>query len=161
MTLRTHPEFSIWDWKNYSEQKKVDLDAFIKKHREKGAKFYVGTDSQNHPKKKACVFTSALIAYTMGFGGSIITHSDKLPIIENLRERLLMEAMRSLEVAWYLNTKIPQENVITIHLDVNENVIFKSGKYKDELVGLIMAQGFSVSHKPHSWAASSVADRRC
>ena len=158
MALRTHPDFETWDWRTYSEHKKADLNEFIKIHSEKGARFYVGTDSQ---QKSSCVFTTALIAYTMGHGGSIITHSDKLPLIDNLRERLLMEAMRSLEVGWHLNSMISPEDIITIHVDVNENIKFKSGKYKDELVGLVMAQGFEVSHKPHSWAASSVADSRC
>lgn len=159
MERRTHPEFSTWNWKTYTNHNKADINHFVEKH--KMADFYIGTDSQNHSKKKSCVFTTALIAYTMGRGGSILTHTDSLPLITNLRERLLMEAMRSLEVAWYLNTMISSEVVVSIHLDVNENLKYKSGKYKDELVGLIMAQGFKVSHKPHSWAASSVADSRC
>ena len=156
---RTHPNFSEWNWKTYSDQKIYSIEDFVEEN--KNASFYIGTDSQNHRKRNACVFTSALIAYEMGKGGKILTHSDKLPVIDNLRERLLMEAMRSLEVAWFLHPKIPSEAVVSIHLDVNDNLKFKSGKYKDELVGLIMAQGFEVTHKPNSWAASSVADSRC
>jgi len=148
-----------WKWRRYDGKRKADLDAFIEEH--KNDMFFIGTDSQNYSKKNQCVFTSALIAYKMRKGGAIITHRDRTPLMPALRQRLLSEAMRSLEVAWYLDQKVPSKSIIGIHLDVNSNLKYKSGQYKDELVGLIMAQGFAALVKPDAWASSKVADSRC
>jgi predicted RNase H-related nuclease YkuK (DUF458 family) len=94
-------------------------------------------------------------------GGTIIIHKDYVSFMDALRQRLLMEAMRSLEVAWYLDKRVSKENIIEVHLDVNRSLKYKSGKYKDELVGLIMGQGFKCLVKPDSFAASIAADRKC
>ena len=148
-----------WKWRQYDGKHKADLDEFIAKHR--NDLFFIGTDSQSYSKKNVTVFTTALIAYTMHKGGSVILHRDRVPRMEHLRQRLLMEAMRSLEIAWYLNERIPSESLIGIHLDVNQSLKYKSGQYKDELVGLVVGQGFKALVKPDSWAANSVADSRC
>lgn len=163
-----YPPFSQWVWKSYDGKKNRNIDEFIKQHED--AQFYIGTDSQQ--RKDKCVFTTVLIGYRMGRGGAIILHSDKTSKYESLRQRLLMEAMRSLELAWYLDGKIPSDTFMAIHLDVNENLKWKSAKYKGELVGMVMAQGFvsgrdkysksnrRVFWKPDAWAANSVADRK-
>lgn len=155
-----YPPFAEWKWKRYDGHKKADIDEFIETHRNE--MFFIGTDSQNYLKrKKICVFTTVLIAYKMGKGGAIITHTDRVACLDSLRQRLLLEAMRSLETAWYLDSKVASENIIGIHLDVNSNLRYKSAKYKDELVGLVAAQGFNALVKPDAWAASSVADSKC
>jgi predicted RNase H-related nuclease YkuK (DUF458 family) len=151
--------FENWKWKTYTG-KKYDIDEFIKENN--SSKFFIGTDSQNYSKKNGrCVFTTVLIAYEKGRGGKVLTHTDTKPFMSHLRQRLLIEAMRSLECAWYLSSKLPEDNVLTIHLDVNENLRYKSSKYKDELVGMVMGQGFNAVWKPNSWASSSVADSKC
>ena len=166
--MNEYPLFSQWVWRAYDGKKSRDLDEFVKLNSD--AQFYIGTDSQQHGAK--CTFTTVLIAYRMGKGGAIILHSDKTPRYPALRQRLLMEAMRSLELAWYLDRKISADTFMAIHLDVNDNLKWKSGKYKDELVGMVMGQGFvsgrdktSLSNrrvywKPDAWAANSVADRK-
>lgn len=154
-----YPPFATWKWKSYDGTQDVDVNEFV--NRNLGADFYVGTDSQNYRKgKRSCVYTSVLVAYRKGKGGNVILHSDKTAYQEHLRLRLLTEAMRSLETAWFLSGLIPKNNIVTIHLDVNDSLKYKSGQYKDELVGMIMAQGFKCAHKPYSWAASGVADAK-
>jgi predicted RNase H-related nuclease YkuK (DUF458 family) len=160
MSLKNeYPSFDTWKWKNYDETKVVSIKDFVEEHIH--SDFYIGTDSQNYKKKKGCcTFTTALVAYNKGKGGSVILHSDTTGYMQHLRQRLLIEAMRSLESAWFLSSLLPEDRVITIHLDVNENTKYKSSKYKDELVGMVMAQGFKCAHKPYSWAASGVADAK-
>ena len=151
--------FSEWKWQRYEGRKSANLDEFIEKNL--SCSFFVGTDSQ--VVSRATVFTTALIAYNVGKGGTIIVHTDKAERMDQgqLRQRLMMETFRSLETAWYLDTKIPTESVISIHLDVNDSLTYKSNKYRDELVGLVMGQNFKPLTKPNSWASSSVADSRC
>lgn len=151
--------FETWQWRNYDGKKAVSVDEFIESH--KGDIFFIGTDSQNYSKKHACIFTTVLIGYKMRHGGSVIIHRDKVPFMDALRQRLLMEAMRSLEAAWYLDKQISDKSVIGIHLDVNKNLKFKSAKYKDELVGLVVSQGFLCSVKPDAFAVSCTADKKC
>lgn len=152
--------FETWKWTSYDGLRSVEISDFIKQNSENH--FFIGTDSQNYfGVKEVCVFTSVLIAYRLGRGGSVITAIDRCSTIQSLRQRLVLEAMRSLDVAWYLAKRIPNEQIIGIHLDVNNNLKFKSGQYKDELVGLIMAQGFRALVKPDSWAATNVADSKC
>lgn len=154
-----YPEFSSWEWKSYDGTQKVDIQNFIKSNLD--ADFYIGTDSQNYQRgKKHCIFTTVVVAYRKGRGGSIVLHTDKTNYMEHLRQRLLLEAMRSLETGWCVEKLIKKNSIVTIHLDVNENLKYKSAQYKDELVGLVMAQGFKAQWKPYSWAASGVADSK-
>ena len=158
---RSYAPFSEWVWKSFDGKRKVSIDEFIETHKE--AFFMVGTDSQNYSKNSVCKFTSVLIAYRRGCGGAVIMSTDKVPFMDKtrLRQRLLLEAMRSLEVAWHLDSKINNKSIIQVHLDVNPNLKWRSSKYKEELVGLVAAQGFQYVIKPDSFAASGVADKRC
>ena len=151
--------FKEWKWVDYSGTKTLNIEQFISDNKDRY--FFIGTDSQNYSKKRQTIFTTALISYKIRSGGLVALHKDKIPMVEHLRQRLLMEAMRSLEVAWFLDQKVDKKNIIGIHLDVNESLKFKSGKYKEELIGLIAAQGFNCIIKPDAWAASKVADSRC
>jgi hypothetical protein len=151
-----YPPFHEWDWRCYDGTRIVDPDEFIKQYKER--EFFIGTDSQVYSKRT--VYTTVLIAYERGRGGLILVHSDKTETPPSLRQRLLMEAMRSLEAAFFVNQRVPSQSSIAVHLDVNSNLKWKSGQYKDELVGMIAAQGFNCTCKPNSWAASSAADRK-
>ena len=156
---KDYPEFASWEWQTYTGHSHTTIQAFLDAHRD--AEFFIGTDSQNYRKKKrVCVFTTVLIAYHRGKGGQIIMHTDTTPYMEHLRQRLMLEAMRSLETAWFIDGLIKPTTPICIHLDVNANLRYKSSQYKDELVALIMAQGYRAAHKPYAWASSSVADSK-
>ena len=156
---REYRPFSEWTWKNYDGDKNVSVDEFISNHMEDF--LIIGTDSQNYSKKRICVFTSVLIAYKLYKGGSVILHRDRVPYIDSIRHRLLLEAMRSLEVAWHVDSRVSDKNIIEVHLDINANLKYRSAQYKSELVGLIASQGFACVIKPHAFAASGIADRKC
>jgi predicted RNase H-related nuclease YkuK (DUF458 family) len=151
-----YPDFQDWIWKNY-DKKEVELFKFLKSNENKT--FYIGTDSDASIKRYT-PFTTVIVAHA-GRGGCMVTHTDRVPYMDNLRQRLLMEAFRSLETAWFVDSIIQDKSLINIHLDVNSNLKYKSSKYRDELVGLIVAQEFNAHIKPYSWAATSVADKYC
>lgn len=168
----SYPEFKTWKWGSFSEPNRIaDIEEFVLLNSSRGMEFHIGSDSKmygNHTN-----FVTALIAHEKSKGGQIIIHQDKTVKSPSLRQRLIMEAMRTMEVAWYLDSIIDDNVKIRLHIDVNDELKFKSGQYKEELVGMIMGQGYSsyesdaidncdkiVFWKPHSWAASTVADRR-
>ena len=45
------------------------------------------------------------------------------------------------------------------HIDANPVETHRSSRYVQELVGLVVSQGFRAVIKPESWAASRAADR--
>jgi predicted RNase H-related nuclease YkuK (DUF458 family) len=46
-----------------------------------------------------------------------------------------------------------------VHIDANPVERHKSSAYVQDLVGLVVSQGFRAVIKPDSWAASRAADR--
>ena len=52
----------------------------------------------------------------------------------------------------------PSKDDLTIHVDANPNVKFKSSRYVKELTSLVVSQGFHAVLKPDSWCASHCAD---
>lgn len=156
--IYAYPPIEDWKWKSYDGMKEVNVDKFIKEHIED--EFYIGTDSQVHGKHTK--FTTALIAYRRGTGGFIICYTQRTQEKGHMRPRLFSEAMRSLTAAYYLDTKIPPEVVINIHLDVNGSSDHKSNSCKEEIVGMIVGQGkrYRPHWKPDAWGSSSAADRK-
>ena len=153
-----YPQFDTWTWRKY-DGTPYDFNQFVEENKDNDI-FFIGTDSHN--KGKRATFTTAVVAYKKGGrGGRIIFHTDRTDAVPSVRQRLLFEAMRSLECGWVLNEKIGAEVDISVHLDINSNLHFESAKYKEELVGLIVSQGFTVGNKPGAWAASKIAHNRC
>jgi len=169
--------FEDWKWTHYTNDTETTIKDFVSRYPK--AELYVGTDSQKHSTKKKkgqkhWKFTTCLVAYTRRKGGNAILSSDIVDVPQHLtgrltneqrlpvlRQRLLNEASRSLQVAWHLNEIISGDQIITIHLDVNSNLKWDSARYKDELVGYVTAQGFNCEIKPNAPAASWAADGRC
>jgi len=48
---------------------------------------------------------------------------------------------------------------LTVHIDANPVVTHKSSAHVQELVGLVVGQGFKAAIKPEAWAATHCADR--
>ena len=171
----SYDSFDKWVWQKYETNHTLDLDEFISENRD--CLFFIGSDSQNYPKSKKCVFTTVLVAYRMGKGGRIARYVDKRPMIpvEALSARLTVETQRSIELCRYLEEKLLDfsvadevgnddcytNNIVGISIDVNADEKFKSGRYKDMLVGMVLAYGFECFVKPNAWASSKVADNKC
>jgi predicted RNase H-related nuclease YkuK (DUF458 family) len=154
--LYDYPPVEEWIWRSCDGQDSANVDQFIAKHI--GEEFFVGTDS--HVYGKTVKFCTALIAWNRGKGACMIYSPQKTPAGKSLRQRLLSEALRSLSFAYYLDARIPSDAVIGIHLDVNENIKYESAEWKEQLVGMIVAQGdrYRASWKPNAWAAMTAAD---
>jgi len=120
---------------------------------------YVGSDSQVHRKIKKIVYTTCIILYKKGKGGKIFLSKEKDRRPSSLREKLTMEVWRSIETAFKVYPLLPKNAELVIHIDVNKNKKFKSNAYLQELVGMVVGQGFKVVAKPSAWAAQSVADK--
>lgn len=113
---------------------------------------HVGTDSLQ--TGRFTQFVTVLVILTPMKGGRVAYVREVVPRINSLRERLNKEVWRSLDVAMNL----PDSLDLTIHIDANPSEKHMSSKYLQELVGLVVGQGFKALWKPDSWAATHAAD---
>jgi hypothetical protein len=75
----------------------------------------------------------------------------------NLSKRLLRETSESIDIAYNIKKNFKNANV-TIHSDINEDSKFKSGKFKNMIIGYVNGCGFDCVIKPNSFVASGIAD---
>ena len=119
---------------------------------------YVGTDS--NPSKVPLVIAATVAFIYPSNGGNY--YWSRTTIGKNrsidLYERLFCEVQVSCNIALKIKEKYPDID-ITVHLDINSDSKFASGKYADQFMKLVKAFGFIPIIKPRSWAASSIADK--
>lgn len=141
-------------WKSLSGGKVEDIKALVRDACRHGQELHIGTDSLQ--TGRFTQFVTVVITHTPGKGGRVVYTREVVSRINSLRERLFKEVWRSCEVAMDLSEVAP--GGITVHVDANPDEKHMSSKYVQELVGLVMGQGFKHLIKPDSWAASHAAD---
>jgi predicted RNase H-related nuclease YkuK (DUF458 family) len=119
---------------------------------------YVGTDSKVKKKDKKVIYATCIVIYKKGKGGKILISKERKNLPNSLRERLAIEVWRSIEISMELNKVLPDVQIV-VHVDVNQSPKFKSGDFCQELVSMVVGQGFKCLVKPEAWAAQSVADK--
>ncbi len=119
---------------------------------------HVGTDAQKVDRR--IEFVTCVVVLTPGKGGRVFyTRVRKTPRdVQSLRQKLFTEAWLSVETAMELNPQIPDSTPLVVHLDVNPDRRWASSRHINEVVGLVVGQGFEVLLKPDAWAASHAAD---
>ena len=144
-----------------SAGRSVDLAETIRNHLSDGFDhaLYVGTDSHIHGDVKKTKYSTAVVLHKKGKGGVAFSSSAFECRLASLRERLANETWRSVEVALALTEVFGDKLEIVVHIDCNKDKKFKSGKYSEELIGMVTGQGFRCVIKPDAFAAQSVADR--
>jgi len=142
-------------WKTLSGDKITNIEEFVSDcvKANGGEKIvHVGTDSLQ--TGRFTQFVTVLVVLTPMKGGRVAYTRDVVPRIASLRERLNKEVWKSLDVAMNL----PESLDLTVHIDANPSEKHMSSKYLQELVGLVVGQGFKALWKPDSWAATHAAD---
>jgi uncharacterized protein len=120
----------------------------------------VGSDSQKI-RPDVYDFVSALIVHRVGSGGIYFYSRDIVERKISLKERIYMEATRSLEmgetfVSFFKTNGIAKYD-IQIHVDIGHNG--ETREMINEVMGMIRGSGYDVKIKPDSFGASKVADR--
>jgi uncharacterized protein len=141
-------------WRTLSKEKIDDIVEFVRAETKDGQTLHIGTDSLQTGRYTQ--FVTVVVILKPGKGGRVAFAREATTKPMSLRERLFKEAWRSVELALSLNTVVPGE--ITIHVDANPEERYMSNKYIQELVGLVVGNGFKALIKPDSWAATHCAD---
>lgn len=106
-------------------------------------------------------YVTVVVLHRPTKGGRVFICSERIARIRELRERLWREAYRSVQLAMELSSPpdgLEAISVDEVHIDANVDPRHKSSKYVEELVGLVMGQGFRAVVKPEAFAASHIAD---
>lgn len=141
-------------WRTISEQKIPDIVEFVKEAAAKGEIVHIGTDSLQ--TGRFTQFVTVVAVLNPGKGGRAAYSREVVPRINSLRERLLKEVWKSVELGLELHPHVPGD--LTIHIDANPVVTHKSSAYIQELTGMVVGNGFKAFIKPDSWCATHAAD---
>jgi len=141
-------------WRTISDVAVPDIEQFVAEASASGQEVHIGTDSLQ--KGKVTQFVSVIAVLNPPKGGRAVYTQKIVPRIKSLRERLMQEVWLSVELGLRLSPKIKGD--LTVHIDANANAKFMSSRYLQELVGLVVSQGFRALWKPDSWAATHCAD---
>jgi len=130
--------------------------------REKNAghvlKACIGTDSQ--VKGKITEFATVIVFIRKGKGGFMYIHNEISKQKMSVKERMLTEVAKSIDVAYSLCNIFSRYNVdMEVHADINTNPNFKSNDALKEAMGYILGMGFAFKAKPHAFASSSCANK--
>jgi predicted RNase H-related nuclease YkuK (DUF458 family) len=141
-------------WKTLNEVRVPDILAFVREASRNGQAVHVGTDSLQ--AGRLTQFVTVVVILTPTKGGRVAYQREMVPRIPSLRERLLKEVWKSVDLGLQFSPIVQGD--LTVHIDANPVVAHKSSQYVQELVGLVVGQGFKALIKPESWAATHAAD---
>ena len=121
-------------------------------------KVCIGTDSQ--VKGAATEFATVIVFIRKCKGGFMYIHNEVSKQKLGIKERMLLEVAKSVEVAYSLCRLFTIYDVdMEVHADINTNPQFKSNDALKEAMGYIMGMGFAFKAKPHAFASSNCANK--
>jgi len=121
-------------------------------------KVYIGTDSQ--VKQSVTEFATVIVFLREKNGGFMFIHNEKTNQTLHIKERMLLEVSKSVEIAYSLCDLFIEHDVeMEVHADINTNSQFKSNEALKDAMGYIMGMGFAFKAKPDSFASSCCADK--
>ncbi|GAC1417580.1 MAG: ribonuclease H-like YkuK family protein [Flavisolibacter sp.] len=121
-------------------------------------KVCIGTDSQ--VKGQETEFATVIVFLREGRGGFMFIHNERTRQKFTIKERMLVEVAKSIEIAYDLCNLFTFYNVeMEVHADINTNPHFKSNDALKEAMGYILGMGFAFKAKPEAFASSSCANK--
>ena len=132
----------------------------LKREREAGheMKVCIGTDSQ--VKGKGTEFATVIVFIRKGKGGFMYIHNEATKQRMSIKQRMLMEVSKSIDVAYALCNIFSRYGVdMEVHADINTNPNFKSNDALKEAMGYIVGMGFAFKAKPEAFASSNCANK--
>ncbi|WP_353185081.1 ribonuclease H-like YkuK family protein [Parapedobacter lycopersici] len=121
-------------------------------------KVCIGTDSQ--VKSGTTEFATVIVFVREKKGGFMYIHQDRTSVKMTIKERMLAEVQRSIEIAYPLCDLLDRYDVdLEVHADINTNPMFKSNQALHDAMGYILSMGFVFKAKPEAFASSACANK--
>lgn len=153
------------NWRTFSGEPimlsiKDAVEETIKRERAAGHKLKVciGTDSQ--VRSAETEFATVIVFLREKRGGFMFIHNEKSKQPYSIKERMLVEVAKSIEIAYELCNLFTEYDVdMEVHADINTNPQFKSNEALREAMGYILGMGFAFKAKPEAFASSCCANK--
>ena len=121
-------------------------------------KVCIGTDSQ--VRGEEIHFATVIVFLRERKGGFMFIHQELSKKTMSLRERMITEVGKSVDVAYALCGILDKYNVeLEVHADINTDPYFQSNIALREAMGYILGMGFIFKAKPDAFASSNCADK--
>lgn len=121
-------------------------------------KLCIGSDSQVRGNRVE--FATVVVFLREKKGGFMFIRNEKSVGVMSIKERMIMEVAKSVEVAYGLCDLLDKYGVeLEVHADINTDPSFKSNSALKEAMGYILGMGFVFKAKPEAFASSYCADK--
>jgi predicted RNase H-related nuclease YkuK (DUF458 family) len=136
------------------------VEATILREKELGnrLKVCIGTDSQI--RGGIIEFATVIVFLREKKGGFMFIQNGRWQKTMSLRERMITEVSKSVEVAYALCDLLDKHDIeLEVHADINTDPHFQSNTALKEAMGYILGMGFVFKAKPDAFASSACADK--
>ena len=121
-------------------------------------KVCIGSDSQ--VRGGMVEFATVIVFLREKKGGFMFINNTRVQKEMGLRERMITEVAKSVEVAYALCDLLDAYDVaLEVHADINTDPHFQSNTALKEAMGYILGMGFVFKAKPDAFASSYCADK--
>ena len=153
------------DWRRLNGQKielpiKEAVEKTIVEETNQGHKLKVciGTDSQ--VRGEVTEFATVIVFLREKKGGFMFIQHDRSERKTSLKERMIIEVGKSVDIAYKLCDLLDKYDVaLEVHADINTDPHFQSNVALREAMGYILGMGFVFKAKPDAFASSNCADK--
>ena len=136
------------------------VEAALKSEQELGNKLKVCIGSDSQVKGNRIDFATVIVFLREHKGGFMYINNDSSGQKMSLKERMIAEVAKSVQIAYALCELLDRYDVeMEVHADINTDPLFKSNSALKEAMGYILGMGFIFKAKPEAFASSYCADK--
>lgn len=153
------------DWRKFSGQKidfpiEIMVETAIIHEISLGNKLKICIGSDSQVKGGITEFATVIVFLREKKGGFLYYQKEKSTQKMSLKERMITEVSKSVQLAYTLCSILDKYHVeLEVHADINTDPGFKSNVALKEAMGYILGMGFVFKAKPEAFASSYCADR--
>jgi len=139
---------------------KKAVEAAIIREKELGHKLKICIGSDSQVRGGVIEYATVIVFLREKKGGFMFIQNTRVQTKVSLRERMITEVAKSVEVAYALCDLLDEHDVaLEVHADINTDPHFQSNTALKEAMGYILGMGFVFKAKPDAFASSSCADK--
>ena len=152
-------------WRKFDGQRielpiKDAVEKTIIREKELGHKLKVCIGSDSQVRGGNVEYATVIVFLREKKGGFMFIQNSRENRKMSLRERMIFEVSKSIEVAYALCDLLDKYDVaLEVHADINTDPLFESNTALKEAMGYILSMGFVFKAKPDAFASSSCADK--
>jgi predicted RNase H-related nuclease YkuK (DUF458 family) len=136
------------------------VEKTIIREKEMGHKLKVCIGSDSQVRGGSVEYATVIVFLREKKGGFMFIQNSRENRKMSLRERMIFEVSKSIEVAYSLCDLLDKYDVaLEVHADINTDPLFESNTALKEAMGYILSMGFVFKAKPDAFASSSCADK--